>query len=72
MTGLPKTRLYISTQKAKGMTLVLENVFGKEGNEFYLVNMVAEASKHDISAAVMGSIIGYFIDYADSDAILFK
>lgn len=54
MATLPKTGLYISTKKAEGMRLVVEDVFGPEDelddDEFYVVNVIDEASKDDYSA----------------------
>ncbi|MGL6410884.1 hypothetical protein ACSZMR_12900 [Aeromonas veronii] len=54
MATLPKTGLYISTKKVEGMRLIIEEVFGPEDeldeDEFYLVNVIDEASKDDYSA----------------------
>lgn len=50
MKSVPKTGLYLSTKKVKGMRLVVEDVFAEEGDDFYLVNVVDEASKDDFSA----------------------
>ena len=46
----PRTGLYLSTKKVKGMRLVVEDVFAEEGDDFYLVNVIDEASKDDFSA----------------------
>ena len=53
MKSVPKTGLYLSTKKVKGMRLVVEDVFAEEGDDFYLVNVIDEASKDDFSAMVM-------------------
>lgn len=50
MKSVPKTGLYLSTKKVKGMRLVVEDVFAEEGDDFYLVNVIDEASKDDFSA----------------------
>ncbi|MFQ2629671.1 hypothetical protein ACK30Y_02245 [Aeromonas caviae] len=55
MKKSPKTGLYISTKKVKGMRLVVEVVFGPEDeefdeDEFYLVNVIGEVHKHDALA----------------------
>ncbi|MEA9419811.1 hypothetical protein VCX22_20590 [Aeromonas caviae] len=50
MKRVPKTGLYLSTKKVKGMRLVVEDVFAEEGDDFYLVNVIDEASKDDFSA----------------------
>lgn len=50
MDTLPKTGLYLSTKKAKGMKLYVENAYGDEPNEFYLVELIDEASRNDPSA----------------------
>lgn len=50
MNSVPKTGLYLSTKKVKGMRLVVEDVFAEEGDDFYLVNVIDEASKDDFSA----------------------
>lgn len=47
---LPKEGLYISTKKAVGMRLIVENVFGEPDGDFYLVEVIDEASKDDMSA----------------------
>jgi hypothetical protein len=50
MKRVPKTGLYLSTKKVEGMRLVVEDVFAEEGDDFYLVNVIDEASKDDFSA----------------------
>ncbi|MFQ2507211.1 hypothetical protein ACK31R_05110 [Aeromonas caviae] len=50
MATLPKTGLYISTKKVEGMRLVVEDVFGEEGDDFFLVNLIDESSQNDYSA----------------------
>ena len=50
MKSVPKTGLYLSTKKVEGMRLVVEDVFAEEGDDFYLVNVIDEASKDDFSA----------------------
>lgn len=50
MKSVPKTGLYLSTKKVKGMRLVVEDVFAEDGDDFYLVNVIDEASKDDLSA----------------------
>lgn len=55
MATLPKKGLYVSTKKVEGMRLFVEDVFGPEDDEldedeFYLVNVIDEASKDDFSA----------------------
>ncbi|MGL6326863.1 hypothetical protein ACSZML_06865 [Aeromonas rivipollensis] len=53
MKSVPKTGLYLSTKKVKGMRLVVEDVFAEEGDDFYLVNVIDEASKDDFLPWVM-------------------
>ncbi|QXC09830.1 hypothetical protein [Aeromonas sp. FDAARGOS 1408] len=50
MATLPKTGLYISTKKVEGMRLVVEDIFGEEGDDFFLVNLIDESSQNDYSA----------------------
>lgn len=50
MATLPKTGLYISTKKVEGMRLVVEDVFGEEGDDFFVVNLIDEPSQNDYSA----------------------
>lgn len=52
MKTLPKVGLYISTKKTKEMRLYVTNASGDKPEEFYLVEMIDEASKNNTS--VMG------------------
>ena len=45
MKSLPKIGLYIPTKKAEGMRLCITNAYGDEPEEFYLVEIVNEASE---------------------------
>jgi hypothetical protein len=47
MKLLPKKGLYISTKKSDGMRFIVESVFGEKPDEFYLVEVIDEASKGD-------------------------
>lgn len=53
MKELPKIGLYLSTKKVVGMRIVVEEVFGPTDDDpdddFYLVNIIDEASKDDYS-----------------------
>jgi len=53
MKSVPKTGLYLSTKNVEGMRLVVEDVFAEEGDDFYLVNVIDEASKDDFSATLV-------------------
>lgn len=54
MKELPKIGLYLSTKKVAGMRIVVEEVFGPTDDDpdddFYLVNIIDEASKDDYLA----------------------
>lgn len=47
MTELPKLGLYISTKKTEGMRFVVESAYGDAPSEFYLVEVIDEASQND-------------------------
>lgn len=47
MKLLPKKGLYISTKKVEGMRFIVESAFGDKPDEFYLVEVIEEASKGD-------------------------
>ena len=50
MNQLPKIGLYVSTKKAKEMRVFVENSYGDSPSEFYLVEVIDEASRDDPSA----------------------
>lgn len=50
MSKLPEEGLYVSTKKVSGMRLIVENAFGENPDEFYLVEVIDEASSEDPSA----------------------
>ena len=52
MKSVPKTGLYLSTKKVKGMRLVVEDVFAEEGDDFYLVNVIDEMDGEQWEALV--------------------
>ena len=51
MKSLPKKGLYISTKKVDGMRLIVESVSGENPDEFYLVEVIDEASRDDAFAS---------------------
>ena len=51
MKSLPKEGLYISTKKVDGMRLIVESASGENPDEFYLVEVIDEASKDDAFAS---------------------
>jgi hypothetical protein len=50
MKSLPKIGLYTSTKKAKGMRLCVTDAYGDEPEESYVVEIIDEPSKNDMSA----------------------
>ena len=50
MSSLPKVGLYVSTKKSEGMRLCIESAYGDDPNEFYLLEIIDEASKNNSSA----------------------
>lgn len=50
MSTLPKVGTYTSTKKVVGMRICVENAYGDDPSNFYLVEVIDEASKGDPSA----------------------
>jgi hypothetical protein len=51
MKLLPKEGLYISTKKLDGMRIIVERASGENPDEFYIVEIIDEASKDDAFAS---------------------
>ena len=47
MSSLPKRGLYVSTKKVEGMRFIVEDAYGENPEEFYIVELIDEASKND-------------------------
>lgn len=47
MSKLPEEGLYVSTKKVSGMRLIVESAVGENPDEFYLVEVIDEASRDD-------------------------
>lgn len=53
MSDLPEVGLYVSTKDVKGMSIYVEDSYGDNPDEFYLVETIEPDEKGDLSA--MGS-----------------
>lgn len=47
MSELPKTGLYVATQKDLDLRLVVENAYGEDPADFFLVEVIQESAKGD-------------------------